>query len=652
LAYFDFLTSGTGGGYNPSLSFDECWYRTAHPDVRSAIASRAFRSGYHHFLCEGARSGYAANPYFLPQWYAAWYPEVAEKLARKEFAHPFEHYLVEGAAGGLSPNLYFEEAWYIQNHPDLKQALARGEIVSGHSHYLEKGMSEGRSCSTVFDSEWYRRAYPAVDEFMQKGLVTGSYDHFCRYGRKAGLSPSAGFNEKWYLDRNPDVRAGIQKGTWVDGLHHFVAEGLIEGRLPRPDATSENSQQNATVNSLARRELLQFLGKRKDLVCEASSTPVVSVLLVLYNRAELTLRCLRSILQWADVPYEIVIVDNASSDETSALLTRVRGAKLIQNQTNLHFLKAANQAADAARGEYLLFVNNDSELQACALSSAAEILAADSSIGAVGGKIILNNGVLQEAGSYFLRNGFSTQFGRGQAPFSSDYMHRRDVPYCSGAFLMTPASLFRKCGKFDPAFLPAYCEDADYCLRLWQMGLRVVFNPDSVIMHHETGISRFRQFLFPPVLRNIAIFRSRYSEYLRTLPDYGAAPISSLDGKHLRLAYLLIVDRIESSVENDALPVLIRRMLEDELFLSVYPLQPWFGERRELKANIPDEVEVVAERGMGQLEEFCKSRSNVYEGVVFLVDFDQTCEDLRAVRSWLPGVRVFSSKDHEYPSCQ
>jgi GT2 family glycosyltransferase len=640
LAYVDYLGVGANAGNNPSLHFDESWYRNAYAGVYSAVGAGQWRSGYHHYLYEGALRGFAPNPYFLPDWYVNWYPQVKASLARQEFKYAFEHYLRVGAAQLLSPNPWFDEAWYLQHGPDVKAAVAAGDIESGHYHYLTAGARETRIGSTVFDSSWYLETYPEASEFIDGGLANSAYDHFCRYGRKTLCSTCADFDERGYRAAYPDVEEQIRGGLWVDGLHHFVAAGLLEGRLPKQNALEDTREQNAAVSELARLEFIKFLSGTERLVFTPSSNPSVSILLILYNKPELTLRCLRSIQRWADVPCEIVIVDNASGDSTLALLNRIDGATIVRNERNLHFLRAANQGSEMARGKYLLFLNNDSELQVGALSSAVEIFERESDVGAVGAKIILNSGVLQEAGSYFLENGFSTQFGRGKLPFQSDTMHRRDVPYCSGAFLMTPTSLFAECGRFDPVFMPAYSEDADYCLRLWQQGFRVVFNPGSIILHHETGSSPYRRFLYPSVLRNIAIFRHRYSEYLSMVPDYGIAPVSSLDGLRMRRSYLILVESIPRAAADDKLKSMIAELRREKFFVTLYPLQRWAGFRSGLCADIPDEVEVVAEIGQEQLADFCRGRV-FYSGVVIVGESLQFSGALADIRQWLPETEVF-----------
>ncbi len=181
-----------------------------------------------------------------------------------------------------------------------------------------------------------------------------------------------------------------------------------------------------------------FLVSGSRLELPHSETPKVSVLLVLFNRSELTFACLRSIVECRSEDLEVIIVDNASTDDTAKLLDRVCGARIIRNPTNSHFLLAANQAAREAKGEHILLLNNDAQLLPGTIRSALRTLTSAPDIGAVGGKIVLMDGTLQEAGSIIWNNGSCFGYGRGDDPLAPEYMFRRDVDYCSGAFLMTP----------------------------------------------------------------------------------------------------------------------------------------------------------------------------------------------------------------------
>jgi GT2 family glycosyltransferase len=159
---------------------------------------------------------------------------------------------------------------------------------------------------------------------------------------------------------------------------------------------------------------------------------------------------------------DIIIVDNNSSDDTASLLDRLEGATIVRNSANMHFLKAANAGAREARGRYILFLNNDAQVHPGSIQAAIETLEKSGDIGAVGGKLILPDGSLQEAGSIVWRDGSCLGYGRGGDPFAPEYMFRRDVDYCSGAFLLTRRETFMRLGGFDEAYQPFYYEETDF----------------------------------------------------------------------------------------------------------------------------------------------------------------------------------------------
>ncbi|WP_419653310.1 glycosyltransferase family 2 protein, partial [Thiolapillus sp.] len=211
--------------------------------------------------------------------------------------------------------------------------------------------------------------------------------------------------------------------------------------------------------------------------------------------------------------YEVVIVDNDSTDETERLLERVDGATIIRNDENKGFLLACNAGAKVAKGKYLLFLNNDAVLLDDSVSKAVQVIEQGDGIGAVGGKILLLDGSLQEAGSLVWNDGSCLGYGRCDLPDKPEYMFRRDVDYCSGAFLMVPLALFDELGGFDPVFAPAYYEETDFCLRLHENGYKVIYEPSISILHYEFGSSQGND-ATSLQKRNRKAFVANHPEYL------------------------------------------------------------------------------------------------------------------------------------------
>ena len=115
--------------------------------------------------------------------------------------------------------------------------------------------------------------------------------------------------------------------------------------------------------------------------------PPASIVMVLHNKAHLSLLSIESLLAHADVPFELILVDNASQDETAQLFKRINGATVLTNADNVGFGAACTQAAALATGNVLCFFNNDALLLPQSLGIVIEQLRSDPNIGAVGGKV-------------------------------------------------------------------------------------------------------------------------------------------------------------------------------------------------------------------------------------------------------------------------
>ncbi|WP_188974063.1 glycosyltransferase family 2 protein, partial [Neoroseomonas lacus] len=237
---------------------------------------------------------------------------------------------------------------------------------------------------------------------------------------------------------------------------------------------------------------------------------------MLFNQAELTLHCLRSLALEAGPQVEIIIVDNNSTDRTGVLLDRLDGARVIREPENLHFLRGVNRAAQNARGRYLLLLNNDTRVEPGAIPAAAARLDAEPDLGALGGPIVMLDGTLQEAGCIVWSNGQTEGYGRGHDPADWEFQFRRDVDYCSGAFLMVRRDLFERLGGLDTAYAPAYFEETDLCMRIREAGFRVGYEPAARVVHYEYGSATSSGEAINLYTRNRERFVARHAAALAT----------------------------------------------------------------------------------------------------------------------------------------
>jgi GT2 family glycosyltransferase len=287
----------------------------------------------------------------------------------------------------------------------------------------------------------------------------------------------------------------------------------------------------------------------------SSQDPVVSVIIPTHGQAAFTLRCLAAIAGNPPMaPIEVIVIDDHGPPADAVRLDPVRGIRRHRNTENLGFIGSCNHAAKMALGRYLLFLNNDTEVQPNWLDPMLALIASAPDIGAVGAKLLYPDGRLQEAGGIIWRDGTGWNFGRGGDPDAPPYDYVREVDYCSGAALMVPADLFHRLGGFDPRYKPAYFEDADLSFRLREIGYRTLYQPAARVIHHEgvshgtdlaAGIKAYQ-------LRNRALFVQRWRETLNAEHEENGANVARARERAQRRRVVLVIDHYVPRPDRDA----------------------------------------------------------------------------------------------------
>lgn len=218
---------------------------------------------------------------------------------------------------------------------------------------------------------------------------------------------------------------------------------------------------------------------------EFYDNPKVTIVIPVYNKFEYTYACIRSLYIHTKIPYEIIVIDDGSTDATSHIDRYISGIRLYKNSENLGYLLSCNKGAELARGEYLLLLNNDTQVTTGWLEAMLSPFQGFPDVGVVGAKLLYPNGQLQEAGGLIWSDGSGCNFGRLDDPEKPEYNYVRDVDYCSGACIVLSKPLWETLGGFDSRFIPAYYEDTDLAFSVRAIGKRVLYQPFAEIVHFE-----------------------------------------------------------------------------------------------------------------------------------------------------------------------
>ena len=193
-----------------------------------------------------------------------------------------------------------------------------------------------------------------------------------------------------------------------------------------------------------------------------SDTPRASIVIPVYNQFAHTLTCLRALGEHPpQAAVEIIVVDDGSSDATTSALPQVAGLRYHRRASNGGFIAACNDGAALARGDCLVFLNNDTVPQPGWLDVLLRTFDEHPGTGLVGAQLLYPDGRLQEAGGVVFADGSGWNYGRFGAPGDCRYAYVRDCDYASGAAIAIPRALFAELGGFDTRYAPAYYEDTD-----------------------------------------------------------------------------------------------------------------------------------------------------------------------------------------------
>ncbi len=427
------------------------------------------------------------------------YLAQVSEIERPEIKDPLVHYVISGDARNLSPHPLFNPAVYRRYN--MKALEMRQNSLA---HYLSGQWRGPGITSMMFDSKWYLDTNTEVRASGMSPLA-----HYLEKGIRLGYSPVQSINPNLFLAK----REGL---SWRDDpsyqfvlAHHKGA--LIPEQRPGFEESKHGKFPDAKVRAHLKR-LLELASKpltqtEIDAAVEGinalirgcprlqkhdEGAPIVSVIVPVFNQLRFTLNCLESLVTvGAHVPFEILVVDDCSIDQTGATLEQLERIRVLRNPSTSGFISSCNTGAKAARGEFLVFLNNDTHVLPDWMDELLVALTEDPLRAIAGAQTLDPNGALQEAGAIVFRDGSAVNYGRGGDPSRPEYSYVRNVDYCSGACIMISKERFEQFGGFDGRYSPAYCEDVDLAFTAQSLGYTVVYQPFSKIFHIE-GVSSGR----------------------------------------------------------------------------------------------------------------------------------------------------------------
>jgi GT2 family glycosyltransferase len=656
-----YLNVGMALKHSPSPLFDEAYYLDENPDIATLVGQKKYHSGFDHFCQHGHRLN---SPHWLfdDVLYGRLYDDMSlQNLDFHGCAGRYDHYLKSGQFEGRQCHFIFDAEFFREKAISAGAAAADIDFQGSFTHYLYR-LSEQKteiSPSIFFDPLWYLNRDSGLKKSLEDEHFCSAIEHYLRNQNPNLFDPLPEFSEVYYCESNKDVRDAIENGRFRCGYQHFVQFGAFELRRPHPQIdlvlyVDSNPSVRDDLNAGKSRDAFShlrtigipgglsygpaahsvqiteeaakanFLQRAKDNAVLASfqkldfraERPVVSVIMIAFNKFDLTMSSLTSLRNNFNGQIQLIFLDNGSSDQIKHIDRYLVGAKIIHLDENIGYLLAANLALDHVTAPATLYLNNDIQLGFNAINAALQTLQSSTRIGAVGGKIVRFHGKLQEAGSIIWNDGTTAGYMRDEDPLRSEVNFLREVDYCSAVFLLCQSHLLKSLNGFDAAFSPAYYEDSDLCIRIFQSEYQILYDPRVVVYHFEFASIETSEAASALMTRGRKLFCRKHETYLKT--KYARAEENILRARSNRTSrrILFVEDTVPLRTlgsgfvrSNDV----VQAMTQHGYDVSIFPVNGTNQFLSDYLSAFPDRVEILYDFDFTDLQEFLLDRQSYYD---------------------------------------
>jgi GT2 family glycosyltransferase/glycosyltransferase involved in cell wall biosynthesis len=434
-----------------------------------------------------------------------------------------------------------------------------------------------------------------------------------------------------------ESRAPFPTDMTVRANHRYKA---LRAHLRDP---IEGMDETSLATALDTLDLTHDTLKLKPIAFPQVADPKVTVIMPAHNKVNVTYYGLCALLVAHNkASFEVIVVDDASTDETAHLETIVSGIRVIRNAEPQRFIRACNAGAAEARGEYVVLLNNDTEPTTGWLDNLIDAFGRFENVGLAGSKLLYPDGSLQDAGGIIWGSGNPWNYGNGANPWDPRFCYARQADYLSGAALMTTKAIWDHVGGLSTYLEPMYFEDTDLAFKVREAGFKTYFVPSSVVYHFEgvtsgtdtaSGFKRYQEVNRPK-------FKRRWAKACAAFGKEGHEP--DLEKDRGIVGRVLFIDYSTPREDRDAGSYAARR--EIELVQSLGYKVTFLPQNLAHFGSYTEEmersgVEMITAPFYMSVPEFLERRAAEFDAV-YITRYQVATETIPYIRRHAPQARI------------